>query len=75
MNVPSTGWFAALIAGLVLTGPTVGEDVRPQTDEKCLERCDIESDKCMADSQGEPDKVQACDDRYSECLQACELPG
>ena len=74
MNVPSTGWFAALIAGLVMAGPTVAEDARPQTDEKCVERCDVESDKCMADSEGDPDKMQACDDKYSECLQACDLP-
>ena len=75
MNVRSTGWFAALIAGLVLAGPTLADDAKPQTDEKCVERCDTESDKCMADSEGESDKVQVCDDRYSECLAACETPG
>jgi hypothetical protein len=75
MNVRRTGWFAALFAGLALAGSTLAEDAKPQTDEKCVERCDIESDKCMADSQGESDKVQACDDRYSECLAACDAPG
>lgn len=75
MNVRSTGWLAALITGLVMTGPAVAEDAQPQTEEKCIERCDVESDKCMAESNGDPDKVQACDDKYSECLQACDLPG
>jgi hypothetical protein len=75
MNVRSTPWLAALIAGLVMTAPTAAEDARPQSDEKCLERCDIESDKCMADSEGDPDKMQVCDDQYSDCLKACDAPG
>ena len=75
MNVRSTVWLATLIAGLVVTGPTLAEDARPQSDEKCIERCDIESDKCMADSEGDPDKMQACDDKYTDCLKACDAPG
>ena len=31
-----------------------------------------ESDKCMQDAGGDDGKVQACDDKYSECLKACE---
>lgn len=72
MNVRSIRWLAALCASLVVTGSVVAEDARPQADEKCLEQCDIKSDECMEDSGGDKDKVQACDDRYSECLQACE---
>ncbi len=72
MNVRSIRWLAALCASLVVAASAVGEDARPQADEKCIEQCDIESDKCMMDSEGEEDKVQVCDDRYSECLQACE---
>jgi len=75
MNVQSTRWLAALITVLVVAGPVVAEDAPPKTDEKCVERCDIESDKCMAASNGDPDKMQACDDKYSECLQACEAHG
>ena len=75
MNVRSTYWLAAWIAGLLMAGPLLAEDARPQTEEKCVERCDIESDKCMADSNGDPDKVEACDDKYTECLQACDAPG
>jgi hypothetical protein len=75
MNVRSTRWLAALIAVLVVAGPVIAEDARPQTEEKCLERCDIESDKCMTASNGDPDKMQACDDKYSECLAACEAHG
>jgi hypothetical protein len=47
-------------------------DARPYADEKCIEKCDIESDKCMQAAEGDSGKVQACDDKYSECLQACE---
>jgi len=75
MNVRSTPWLPALITGLVMSGPAGAADARPQTEEKCVERCDLESDKCMADSEGDPDKMQACDDKYAECLQACDRPG
>jgi hypothetical protein len=47
-------------------------DARPMADEKCIEKCDLESDKCMQDSGGDDGKVQVCDDKYSECLQKCE---
>ncbi len=75
MNFRSTLWFAALTAGLVMIGLAGAEDARPQAEEKCLERCDTESDKCMGDSEGDPDKMQACDDKYSECLKACDQSG
>ncbi|MGH8865006.1 MAG: hypothetical protein ACREVZ_10255 [Burkholderiales bacterium] len=75
MKVRSTFWLVALITGQVLTGTSLAEDAKPQTEEKCVERCDVESDKCMADSDGDADKMQACDDQYSDCLQACENPG
>jgi len=72
MNVRIIRWLAALCAGLIVTASAVGEDARPHAEEKCVEQCDIESDKCMNDTNGDPDKMQACDDRYSECLEACE---
>lgn len=75
MNVRSSRCLAVLIAVLVVTGQARAEDARPQTDEKCIERCDIESDKCMNASEGDPDKMQACDDKYSECLEACDAHG
>lgn len=75
MNVRSTVFLAALIAVLAFGGLARAEDARPQTNEKCIERCDTESDKCMAASEGDPDKVQACDDNYSKCLEACDAPG
>ena len=75
MIVGSTRWLAALIVGLLVAGTACAADARPQTEEKCVERCDVESDKCMADSGGDPDKMQACDDKYSECLDACNAHG
>ena len=75
MNVPNARWLAAWIAVLVVTSPAVAEDARPQTEEKCVERSDIESDKCMNASEGDPDKMQVCDDKYSECLKACDANG
>ncbi len=71
MKVLSSHWLVASLAGLLLAGAAIAGDERPESDEKCLERCDIESDQCMADSNGDPDKMQACDDKYSDCLQAC----
>lgn len=50
-------------------------DARPMADEKCIEKCDTESDKCMQDAGGDSGKIQVCDDKYSECLQACESGG
>ncbi len=47
-------------------------DARPLADEKCIEKCDTESDRCMQDAGGDDGKVQVCDDKYSECLQQCE---
>lgn len=72
MSFPSVHWLSVILASLTLTGWAVAEDARPQSDEKCVEQCDIESDKCMSDSNGDPDKAQACDDRYTECLELCE---
>jgi hypothetical protein len=40
-------------------------------DEKCIEQCDIQSDKCMQDAASDAE-LQACDDIYSKCLNACE---
>jgi hypothetical protein len=66
------------VTALAMAGAAFADDIRPDADarpfadEKCIEQCDVESDKCMADSQGDPDKLQACDEKYSACLQACE---
>lgn len=71
--------FLAAVAGFGSTAiaddirpDALRQDARPFASEKCIEQCDTESDRCMADSQGDPDKLQACDEKYSACLQACE---
>lgn len=67
--------FLALLAA---AAPALADDIRPESDarpfadERCIEQCDTKSDQCMQDSEGDPDKMQVCDDKYSECLQACE---
>ncbi|MBM4219809.1 MAG: hypothetical protein FJ171_09320 [Gammaproteobacteria bacterium] len=71
----------ALLTSLAVS-PVVADDIRPEArtlsdarayaDEKCIEQCDTESDQCMQDANGDSGKLQACDDKYSECLQACE---
>jgi hypothetical protein len=70
---------AALAAGAAIADDirpdSLRQDARPFASEKCIEQCDTESDRCMADSQGDPDKLQACDEKYSACLQACEGAG
>ena len=70
------------LLGLSWGGVAIADDIRPEArpladerpmaDEKCIERCDIQSDKCMQSAEGDPGKLQACDDEYSQCLQACE---
>ncbi len=78
MKVRHSCWFC-LTVSLVLTGiPALADDIRPDSDEhalsdeKCIEQCDVESDRCMQASGGDSRKMEACDDQYSQCLQACE---
>jgi hypothetical protein len=81
MNMHKTRWLAVAFLGSALAAPALADDIRPEArtldartlaDEKCIEQCDIESDKCMQDAGGDSGKIQVCDDKYSECLQACE---
>ena len=78
MSIRNSFWLSVSVA-LTLTGArAIADDIRPDSDarpfadEKCIEQCDTESDQCMQDSEGDPRKMQVCDDKYSECLQACE---
>jgi hypothetical protein len=70
--------LATMLAILAAATPVGADDIRqesdaqPMADEKCIEKCDIQSDQCMQSAEGDPAKLQACDDRYSECLRACE---
>ena len=75
-------WLAILLFCSLGASSTIADDIRPEAralsdvrpmaDEKCIEKCDLESDKCMQDANGDDGKIQACDDKYSECLQKCE---
>ena len=77
-----TRWFAIALLASITAAPALADDIRPEArvlsdarpmaDEKCVEKCDTESDKCMQDAGGDTGKIQVCDDKYSECLQACE---
>lgn len=70
--------LALAFATLVAAAPASADDIRPDSDakpmadEKCIEQCDVKSDECMLAAGGDSGKVQVCDDKYSECLQACE---
>jgi hypothetical protein len=78
----NTRWLAVALLALLGGNPALADDIRPEAralsdarpmaDEKCIEKCDVESDKCMQAAEGDPGKIQVCDDKYSECLQACE---
>lgn len=81
MNMPLTRWLAVALLGFPVALPALADDIRPEArtqqarplaDEKCIEKCDTESDKCMQSAEGDSGKMQACDDKYSECLKACE---
>jgi hypothetical protein len=77
-RIRSQAWMLALVAAAL---PALADDLRPQADasplanEKCIEQCDIQSDQCMQEAEGDSGKLQVCDDKYSECLQACEKAG
>ena len=62
-----------LAAGLAIWGVALAGEPSPEPaqDEKCVEQCDVQSDKCMQAAEGDSDKQKICDDKYSECLQAC----
>lgn len=84
MKLRNSRYLVLALASLLAVPAALADDIRPETrmrqpgaarpfaDEKCIEQCDTESDVCMQDSNGDPDKVQACDDKYSECLEACD---
>ena len=75
-------WLAIAMIGCLSAASALADDIRPEArtlsdarpmaDEKCIEKCDLDSDKCMQDAGGDDGKVQVCDDKYSECLQKCE---
>jgi hypothetical protein len=75
-------WLAIAISCCLCAVPAFADDIRPEAralsdarpmaDEKCIEQCDLASDRCMQDASGDDGKVQVCDDKYSECLQKCE---
>ena len=77
--------LALALFSLFATAPALADDIRPEArtnadarplaNEKCIEKCDTESDKCMQDTGGDSGKIQACDDKYSECLKSCESGG
>ena len=77
-------WLAIVILGLTAGAPVLADDIRPEArtlaarpmaDEKCIEKCDTQSDKCMQDAEGDSGKIKDCDDKYSECLKSCEGGG
>jgi hypothetical protein len=77
-------WLAIVILGLTAGAPVLADDIRPEArplaarplaDEKCIEKCDTQSDKCMQDAEGDSGKIKACDDKYSDCLKSCEGGG
>lgn len=76
--------LALALFSLLVAAPALADDIRPEArtnaarplaNEKCIEKCDTESDKCMQDASGDSGKVQVCDDKYSECLKSCESGG
>ena len=64
-------WLQAVALGLLLAGPALAADDRAGGDEKCVARCDEESDKCMSAAGKDKQAKTSCDDKYSDCLQKC----
>jgi hypothetical protein len=77
--------LAVVLLTLFAATPALADDIRPEAraqagarplaNEKCIEKCDAQSDKCMQDAEGDSGKMQVCDDKYSECLKSCESGG
>jgi hypothetical protein len=75
-------WLAIPLACCLGALPALADDIRPEAralsdarpmaDEKCIEKCDLDSDECMQSAGGDSGKIQVCDDKYSECLKQCE---
>lgn len=82
MKMHRNRWLAFALLGSLVAAPSIADDIRPEAralagaramaDEKCIEKCDLESDKCMQDAEADSGKIRVCDEKYSECLQACE---
>lgn len=78
MSIRNSLGSSVILALLASAAPALADDIRPDSDarpfadEKCIEQCDTTSDQCMQDAEGDAGKMQVCDDKYSECLQACE---
>jgi hypothetical protein len=80
--MPHRRWLVIAMLGALCAVPALADDIRPEAraqsdarpmaDEKCIEKCDTQSDKCMQAAEGDSGKMQVCDDKYSECLKACE---
>jgi hypothetical protein len=70
-------WLQAVALGLLLAGTAQaaddrgGGDDRAGGDEKCVARCDEESDKCMSAAGKDKQAKTSCDEKYSDCLQKC----
>ncbi len=77
--------LAVALLSLFAAVPVLADDIRPEAraqagarplaNEKCIEKCDTQSDKCMQAAEGDSGKLQVCDDKYSECLKSCESGG
>lgn len=77
--------LAVVLLSLFAAAPALADDIRPEArvhagdrplaNEKCIEKCDTQSDTCMQAAEGDSGKVQVCDDKYSECLKSCESGG
>ena len=66
--------WAAALAGAALASWTtlvVADGAKPQSDDKCVARCDEQTDKCMLASGKDSQKQRACDSEYDECLRKC----
>ncbi len=64
-------WLTAAALGLSLAGPALAGDDRSGGDEKCVARCDEDSDKCMSAAGKDKQGKAICDEKYSDCLQKC----
>ena len=68
---PAAWALAVFATTLVAATVAVADDARPRADDKCVARCDEQSDQCMLDAGKDSQKQRACDSGYDDCLRKC----
>ena len=77
-------WLAIALSSLVAGTPAFADNllmplqdspqssIRPMADEKCIEKCDVDSDECMQDAGGDSGKSRSATTSTANACRQCE---